>query len=302
MPSPAGGGPAYARAERCRGAGHRRTRLVRLGRQRGRSERRPPRRPGGMRCPVERAVPIVAPLRSLHDLRRGRRSRMVFPTAADAAVALRPGRKALAAGAVRRREMPLIRQPARRNLVDHYMSSLRHPALVLGRDQLDSWSPEKRDRRRNHRDLQICGRLAGRPCVIYGYGDQVVVRVRTPPRHRHLHAAGDRQAPRRASGPAPSEGDPDRRRLAGHSRGQKRLARASSRYGAARALLRTHALAEVLVGRAARSSPCCSAIGTVPAGRRAARPHLLVRAGGGMKEGVVEPERRLQRAWRPPPA
>ena len=78
--------------------------------------------------------------------------------------------------------VPLIKEPARRNLVDHYMRSQRHRALVLGPNQLDWWSPGESTADAVRRNLQICGHLAGRPCVVYSIDDQVVVRV--PQLHR----------------------------------------------------------------------------------------------------------------------
>ena len=73
--------------------------------------------------------------------------------------------------------VPLIKEPARRNLVEHYMRSTRHRALVLGPNQLDWWSPGETTADAIRRNLQICGHLAGRPCVVYSVDDQVVIRV-----------------------------------------------------------------------------------------------------------------------------
>jgi adenylate cyclase len=78
--------------------------------------------------------------------------------------------------------VPLIKEPARRNLAEHYMGLPRHRALVLGPNHLDWWSPSDSAADAVRRNLQICGHLAGRPCAVYSVDDLVVVRV--PQLHR----------------------------------------------------------------------------------------------------------------------
>ena len=78
--------------------------------------------------------------------------------------------------------VPLMGENARKNLADHYMKSDRKRALVLGRDHFDWWSPSETEADAIKRNLQICGHLTGRPCVVYAVEDQVL--VRTPQRYR----------------------------------------------------------------------------------------------------------------------
>lgn len=78
--------------------------------------------------------------------------------------------------------VPLITEPARRNLAEHYARLARHRALVLGPNHLDWWSPSDSAADAVRRNLQICGHLAGRPCAVYAVDDLVVVRV--PQLHR----------------------------------------------------------------------------------------------------------------------
>jgi class 3 adenylate cyclase len=73
--------------------------------------------------------------------------------------------------------IPLINDQARRNLNEHYMKNTKHRALVLGHGHLDWWSPSEDDKDAIRRNLQTCGHLTGRPCVVYSVDDQVVVRV-----------------------------------------------------------------------------------------------------------------------------
>jgi len=78
--------------------------------------------------------------------------------------------------------VPLIREPGRRNLADHYLRSTRHRALVLGHGHIDWWSPSDSDADAVRRNLQTCGHITGRPCVVYSIDDQVLVRA--PQLHR----------------------------------------------------------------------------------------------------------------------
>ncbi|MBI2741385.1 MAG: hypothetical protein HYX38_33225 [Rhodospirillales bacterium] len=78
--------------------------------------------------------------------------------------------------------VPLVTERARQNLLEHYMRTTRHRALVLGRGPLEWWSPSESDADAIRRNLQTCGQITGHPCVVYSVGDQVVVRV--PRLHR----------------------------------------------------------------------------------------------------------------------
>jgi adenylate cyclase len=78
--------------------------------------------------------------------------------------------------------VPLLREPARLNLAEHYVKSERRRALVLGRNRVDWWSPSETEADAIRRNLQICGHITGRPCIVYSVDMQVV--VRTPQRYR----------------------------------------------------------------------------------------------------------------------
>jgi class 3 adenylate cyclase len=78
--------------------------------------------------------------------------------------------------------VPLITERGRQNLTEHYMRTTRHRALVLGHGPLEWWSPSESDADAIRRNLQTCGQISGRPCVVYSVDDQVVVRV--PQLHR----------------------------------------------------------------------------------------------------------------------
>ena len=78
--------------------------------------------------------------------------------------------------------MPLIGEPARKNLAEHYVKSDRKRALVLGRNHFDWWSPSETEADAIKRNLQTCGHITGRPCVVYAVEDQVL--VQTPQRYR----------------------------------------------------------------------------------------------------------------------
>lgn len=78
--------------------------------------------------------------------------------------------------------VPLIAERGRQNLAEHYMRTTRHRALALGHGPLEWWSPSESDADAIRRNLQTCGQISGRPCVVYSVDDQVVVRV--PQLHR----------------------------------------------------------------------------------------------------------------------
>jgi len=78
--------------------------------------------------------------------------------------------------------VPLINERGRQNLAEHYMRTTRHRALVLGHGPLEWWSPSENDADAIRRNLQTCGQISGRPCVVYSVDEQVVVRV--PQLHR----------------------------------------------------------------------------------------------------------------------
>jgi hypothetical protein len=80
---------------------------------------------------------------------------------------------------------PLLGENARKNLADHYMKSDHKRALVLGRDHFDWWSPSETEADAIKRNLQVCGHLTGRPCVVYAVEDQVL--VRTPQLHNAVN-------------------------------------------------------------------------------------------------------------------
>jgi adenylate cyclase len=78
--------------------------------------------------------------------------------------------------------VPLVREPGRLNLAESYVKSERKRALVLGRNRVDWWSPSETESDAIKRNLQICGHISGRPCIVYSIDMQVV--VRTPQRYR----------------------------------------------------------------------------------------------------------------------
>ena len=53
------------------------------------------------------------------------------------------------------------------------MTSDRKRALVLGRDHFEWWSPSETEADAISRNLQICGQISGRPCVVYSVEEQV---------------------------------------------------------------------------------------------------------------------------------
>lgn len=80
--------------------------------------------------------------------------------------------------------VPLMTETGRKNLADHYLKSDRKRALVLGRNHFDWWSPSETEPDAIRRNLQACGHVTGRPCVVYAVEEQVL--VRTPQRYRTL--------------------------------------------------------------------------------------------------------------------
>ncbi len=78
--------------------------------------------------------------------------------------------------------VPLINERTRQHLVDHYMRTTRHRALVLGHGPIEWWSPSESEADAVRRNLETCGQISGRPCAVYAVDDQVVVRV--PQLHR----------------------------------------------------------------------------------------------------------------------
>ena len=78
--------------------------------------------------------------------------------------------------------VPLVTERGRQNLLEHYMRTTRHRAVVLGRGPLEWWSPSESAADAIRRNLQTCGQITGHPCVVYSVDDQVVVRV--PQLHR----------------------------------------------------------------------------------------------------------------------
>jgi hypothetical protein len=70
---------------------------------------------------------------------------------------------------------PLISEVARRNLTDRYMKAVKPRALVMGHGHLDWWSVSDTEADAIHRNLQICGHISGRPCVVYAVNEQVAL-------------------------------------------------------------------------------------------------------------------------------
>ena len=89
--------------------------------------------------------------------------------------------------------VPLVTERARQNLLEHYVRTTRHRALVLGRGPLEWWSPSESDADAIRRNLQTCGQITGHPCAVYSVDDQVVVRV--PQLHRVIGIFTPENAP-----------------------------------------------------------------------------------------------------------
>ena len=72
---------------------------------------------------------------------------------------------------------PLLSALARERLPVHYLTNRHHRALVLGHNRFDWWTPSETDADAIRRNLQICGHLTGRPCVVYALNNEVLVRT-----------------------------------------------------------------------------------------------------------------------------
>ena len=72
---------------------------------------------------------------------------------------------------------PLLSAAARDRLTTHYLTGRHSRALVLGHNRFDWWSPSENDTDAVRRNLQICGHLTGRPCVVYALNNEVLVRT-----------------------------------------------------------------------------------------------------------------------------
>lgn len=72
---------------------------------------------------------------------------------------------------------PLLRPAARDRLTDRYLTSQHSRALVLGHNRFDWWTPSENETDAIRRNLQICGHLTGRPCVVYALNNEVLVRT-----------------------------------------------------------------------------------------------------------------------------
>ena len=198
---------------------------------------------------VEREVPIVREFDRCVIYAVGNEVVWPYPRAAHAAAALscrrpscrRPSRSTP-------RPCPLINERGRQNLTEHYMKTTRHRALVLGHGPLEWWAPSESDADAIRRNLQTCGQITGRPCVVYSVDDQVVVRV--PQLHRVtgiFTPAG--RSPADAGRQAAHRALPDRRRLA-CARGRPTTAgSASCPAGPARPQRSADALARMQQGR-----------------------------------------------------
>jgi adenylate cyclase len=78
--------------------------------------------------------------------------------------------------------IPLIGDIARRNLTEHYLTANHSRAFVLGHGHFNWWTPNDNEADAIRRNLQMCGHITGRPCVIYAVDNNVIVRV--PRLHR----------------------------------------------------------------------------------------------------------------------
>lgn len=72
---------------------------------------------------------------------------------------------------------PLVNPPARQNLTEHYLKAVHSRAFVLGNNRFNWWTPSENDQDAIRRNLQICGHLTGRPCVVYALNNDVLVRT-----------------------------------------------------------------------------------------------------------------------------
>lgn len=74
-------------------------------------------------------------------------------------------------------KMPLMGAEVRERLTRHYLTAKRNRALVLGHPRFDWWTPSETDADAIRRNLQICGHLTGRPCVVYALNNDVIVQA-----------------------------------------------------------------------------------------------------------------------------
>ena len=72
---------------------------------------------------------------------------------------------------------PLLSAAARERLTARYLTNRHSRALVLGHNRFDWWTPSENDADAIRRNLQICGHLTGRPCVVYAVNNEVLVRT-----------------------------------------------------------------------------------------------------------------------------
>src|SRR5262249_39544939 len=78
--------------------------------------------------------------------------------------------------------VPLLPELGRRNFAQHYMTSDKKRAFIMGRNHFEWWTPSETEADAIRRNLQICGHITGQTCMVYAVQEQVVVRV--PERHR----------------------------------------------------------------------------------------------------------------------
>ncbi len=74
-------------------------------------------------------------------------------------------------------KMPVVGPEARERLTLHYLTARHNRALVLGHPRFDWWTPSETDADAIRRNLQICGHLTGRPCVVYALNNDVLVQA-----------------------------------------------------------------------------------------------------------------------------
>jgi class 3 adenylate cyclase len=72
---------------------------------------------------------------------------------------------------------PLLHAQARERLALRYLPNHHIRALVLGHGRFDWWTPSETDTDVIRRNLQICGHLTGRPCMVYALNNEVLVRT-----------------------------------------------------------------------------------------------------------------------------
>ena len=72
---------------------------------------------------------------------------------------------------------PLLQAQARERLALRYLPNQHERALVLGHARFDWWTPSETDADVIRRNLQICGHLTGRPCVVYALKNEVLIRT-----------------------------------------------------------------------------------------------------------------------------